>query len=35
MAGRGTDIKIDERVRTLTGIVKLEGAAGSQEYTLG
>jgi preprotein translocase subunit SecA len=27
MAGRGTDIKIDDRVRTLTGIVKLEGAA--------
>ncbi len=24
MAGRGTDIKIDERVRTLTGMVKLE-----------
>lgn len=35
MAGRGTDIKIDERVRTLTGVVKLEGAAGTQEYTLG
>ncbi len=35
MAGRGTDIKIDERVRTLTGVVKLEWAAGVQEYTLG
>jgi preprotein translocase subunit SecA len=35
MAGRGTDIKIDERVRTLTGVVKLEGAAGTQEYPLG
>lgn len=35
MAGRGTDIKIDERVRTLTGSVKLEGAAGIQEYPLG
>ena len=35
MAGRGTDIKIDDRVRTLTGIVHLDGAAGSQEYHLG
>lgn len=35
MAWRGTDIKIDERVRTLTGIVKLEWAAGTQEYPLG
>ncbi len=35
MAGRGTDIKIDERVRTLSGMVKLEGAAGLQEYPLG
>ncbi len=35
MAGRGTDIKIDDRVRTLTGIVQLDGAAGSQEYALG
>lgn len=35
MAGRGTDIKIDERVRTLTGTVKIEGVAGAQEYTLG
>jgi preprotein translocase subunit SecA len=35
MAGRGTDIKIDERVRTLTGIVKIEGTAGVQEYPLG
>ena len=34
MAWRGTDIKIDDRVRTLEGIVKLDGAAGSQEYTL-
>jgi preprotein translocase subunit SecA len=35
MAWRGTDIKIDERVRTLTGIVKIQGAAGTQEYPLG
>ena len=35
MAWRGTDIKIDERVRTLTGTVKLEWAAGAQEYPLG
>ncbi|MBC7503382.1 preprotein translocase subunit SecA [Candidatus Gracilibacteria bacterium] len=35
MAGRGTDIKIDDRVRTLTGVVQLDGAAGSQEYPLG
>lgn len=35
MAGRGTDIKIDERVRTLSGIVTIEGAAGIQEYPLG
>ncbi len=35
MAGRGTDIKIDDRVRTLNGSVKLEGAAGIQEYPLG
>lgn len=35
MAWRGTDIKIDERVRTLEGIVKLEWAAGVQEYPLG
>jgi preprotein translocase subunit SecA len=35
MAWRGTDIKIDERVRTLTGTVKIEGAAGTQEYPLG
>lgn len=34
MAGRGTDIKIDERVRTLTGSVSLEGIAGVQEYPL-
>lgn len=35
MAGRGTDIKIDERVRTLEWVVQLEGAAGIQEYILG
>lgn len=35
MAGRGTDIKIDERVRTLEWKVILEGAAGEQEYILG
>ncbi len=35
MAGRGTDIKIDDRVRTLEWTVKIDGAAGSQEYTLG
>ncbi len=35
MAGRGTDIKIDDRVRTLTWSVKLEGAAWIQEYKLG
>lgn len=35
MAGRGTDIKIDDRVRNLSGTVKLEGAAGMQEYPLG
>jgi len=35
MAGRGTDIKIDERVRTLVGTVSLEGAAGVQDYPLG
>ncbi len=35
MAWRGTDIKIDERVRTLSGVIKLEGAAGTQEYPLG
>lgn len=35
MAGRGTDIKIDDRVRTLIGTVKIEGAAGIQEYPLG
>lgn len=34
MAWRGTDIKIDERVRTLTGIVKLQGTAWIQEYPL-
>lgn len=35
MAGRGTDIKIDERVRTLTGTIQITGTAGTQEYTLG
>lgn len=35
MAGRGTDIKIDDRVRTLEWSIKLEGAAGIQEYPLG
>jgi preprotein translocase subunit SecA len=35
MAGRGTDIKIDDRVRTLEGVVKIEGAAWVQEYPLG
>jgi preprotein translocase subunit SecA len=35
MAGRGTDIKIDDRVRTLTGTVTLDWAAGSQTYPLG
>jgi preprotein translocase subunit SecA len=35
MAGRGTDIKIDERVKNLTGMVTIEWAAGSQEYPLG
>ncbi len=35
MAGRGTDIKIDERVRTLSGTVKIVGTAGTQEYPLG
>jgi len=35
MAGRGTDIKIDERVRTLQGVVKIDGTGGTQEYPLG
>lgn len=35
MAGRGTDIKIDDRVRNLGGEVILEGAAGKQTYKLG
>jgi preprotein translocase subunit SecA len=35
MAWRGTDIKIDERVRTLDGIVTIDGAAGTQAYPLG
>jgi preprotein translocase subunit SecA len=35
MAGRGTDIKIDDRVRTLEGEVELDGAAGKQKYNLG
>lgn len=35
MAGRGTDIKIDDRVKNLDGEVILEGAAGKQTYKLG
>lgn len=35
MAGRGTDIKIDDRVRSLSGTVELEWAAGIQKYPLG
>ncbi len=35
MAGRGTDIKIDDQVRTLSGSVIIEWAAGVQEYPLG
>lgn len=35
MAGRGTDIKIDDRVRTLEWVVKLEWATWIQEYPLG
>lgn len=35
MAGRGTDIKIDDQVRNLSGEVTLEGAAGTQTYKLG
>ncbi len=35
MAGRGTDIKIDERVRTLSGEVTITGTAGNQIYPLG
>lgn len=35
MAGRGTDIKIDDRVRNLSGTVTIEGKAGKQEYPLG
>lgn len=35
MAGRGTDIKIDDQVRNLSGEVSLEGAAGTQTYKLG
>ncbi len=34
MAGRGTDIKIDEKVRTLTGKVELDWSAWTQSYTL-
>lgn len=35
MAGRGTDIKIDDRVRSLEGKVVLHGTAWVQEYQLG
>lgn len=35
MAWRGTDIKIDDRVRTLEWKISIEGAAGNQEYPLG
>jgi len=35
MAWRGTDIKIDDRVRNLSGIVTIEWAAWMQEYPLG
>ena len=35
MAGRGTDIKIDDRVRNLSGEVTIEGSAGVQTYPLG
>ncbi len=35
MAGRGTDIKIDDRVRNLSGSVILKGASGDQTYELG
>ncbi len=35
MAGRGTDIKIDDRVRNLSGSVVIEWKGGKQEYPLG
>lgn len=35
MAGRGTDIKIDDQVRNLHGEVVVEGAAWKQVYPLG
>jgi len=35
MAGRGTDIKIDDRVRTLSGEVTIKGTVGTQSYPLG
>ncbi len=35
MAGRGTDIKIDDQVRNLSGEVTLDCAAGPQTYKLG
>ena len=35
MAWRWTDIKIDDRVRSISWTVKIEWAAGTQEYPLG
>lgn len=35
MAGRGTDIKIDDQVRNLSGVVHIDGAMARQEYPLG
>lgn len=35
MAGRGTDIKIDDQVRNLDGEITIETAAGPQKYKLG
>lgn len=35
MAGRGTDIKIDDQVRNLAGKVILKGVNGDQTYELG
>lgn len=35
MAGRWTDIKIDDQVRNLSGEVSLEGVNGTQTYPLG
>lgn len=34
MAGRGTDIKIDDRVRHLSGEVSIDGSYGKQSYKL-